>query len=94
MLAVDGIRRKLATHTLEVLKRYRHDHPGALQDVHSDGGGEWLGKFSEYCRENGIAQSFTCPYSEFQNSQAERMVGISKRGARTGLGTIRTAQGT
>ena len=83
LVDVDGLQRK--SDALDALKRYRHTYPGDLKEIHSDGGGEWLGKFSQYCRENNIRQTFTCPYSEFENGQAEHMVGVIKRRARRNL---------
>ena len=38
-----------------------------------------------YCRKSNIRQTFTRPYSEFENGQAEAKVGIVKRGARRNL---------
>ena len=66
---------------LDCLKRYVQNH-GKMKVLHTDGGGEFLGKFSAWCREQGIRQTFNCPYSSFENSHAESAVGFCKRAGR------------
>ena len=42
--------------------------------VHSDGGKEFLGSFSALLRTHLIKQTYSCPYSSFENSIVERRV--------------------
>ena len=81
-IVVDGLHRKTSDETLAMLKRYLAEHAVPVDEIHTDGGGEWLGKFASYCNEHRIRTTFTCPYSAFQNQSAEQAVGIVKRGAR------------
>ena len=56
-----------------------------LQHIHTDGGTEWLGDFAQFCRENQIRQTFSCPYSQFQNQTAEQAVCLVKQGGRRNM---------
>ena len=44
-----------------------------LKVVRSDGGGEYKGAFTAYCKTNGIVQEMTLPNSPWQNPVSERM---------------------
>ena len=46
--------------------------------LHHDGSTEFLGTTSVYCCKQGIQQTFMCPYSSFQNSNAESTVSYVK----------------
>ncbi|CAI7866985.1 unnamed protein product [Closterium sp. NIES-53] len=54
--------------------------------LHSDRGGEFSSKlFREFCRGDGILQSFTLPDSPQQNGIAERRIGLVMEVARTSM---------
>ena len=44
-----------------------------LKVLHTDGGGEYMGEFDDYLKENGITHEVTAPYSPEQNGKAERV---------------------
>ena len=78
---VEGLRSKAAALVAASLERYEQ-LCGPAARLHHDGGTEFLGATSAYCRKQGIRQTFTCPYSSFQNSNAESTVGYVKRAGR------------
>ncbi|CAI7802071.1 unnamed protein product [Closterium sp. NIES-53] len=56
-------------------ERFRRDFP--VLRLHSDRGGEFSSDLlAEFCRDNGIRQSFTLPASPQQNGIAERRIGL------------------
>ena len=79
LIAVDSMKRKSDTHL--ALERYCQQN-GMPTVLHTDGGTEFLGKTSKFCRANNIRQTFTCPYASFENSHAESTVGYLKRSGR------------
>ena len=44
-----------------------------LKVLHTDGGGEYIGEFNDYVKENGIAYEVTTPYLPKQNGKAEKI---------------------
>ena len=78
---VEGLRSKASALVAASLERYEQ-LCGPAARLHHDGGTEFLGATSAYCRKQGIRQTFTCPYSSFQNSNAESTVGYVKRAGR------------
>lgn len=44
-----------------------------IKKIRSDNGGEYKGKFSDFCRRKGITQEFTAPESPWQNAVSERL---------------------
>ena len=49
-----------------------------IAQLHHDGSTEFLGVTSAYCCKLSIQKMFMCPYSLFQNSNAESTVGYVK----------------
>ncbi|CAI7771118.1 unnamed protein product [Closterium sp. NIES-53] len=69
---------------LKLRERFRQDHP--VQRLHSDRGGEFSsGLLRDFCRREGILQSFTLPDSLQQNGIAERCIGLVMEVARTSM---------
>ncbi|CAI7807256.1 unnamed protein product [Closterium sp. NIES-54] len=65
-------------------ERFRRDFP--VLRVHSDRGGEFSsGLLAEFCRDEGIRQSFTLPASPQQNGIAERRIGLIMEVSRTSM---------
>ncbi|CAI7862957.1 unnamed protein product [Closterium sp. NIES-54] len=64
--------------------RFSRDLP--VLRLHSDRGGEFsCDLFAEFCRDEGIRQSFTLPASPQQNGIAERRIGLIMEVARTSM---------
>ncbi|CAI7852624.1 unnamed protein product, partial [Closterium sp. NIES-54] len=69
---------------LQLHERFREDLP--VLRLHSDRGGEFSSDLlREFCRGEGILQSFTLPASPQQNGIAERRIGLVMEVARTSL---------
>ncbi|CAI7837223.1 unnamed protein product, partial [Closterium sp. NIES-54] len=69
---------------LQLRKRFREDIP--LLRLHSDRGGEFSSDLlRNFCRGEGIFQSFTLPVSPQQNGVAERRIGLVMKVARTSM---------
>ncbi|CAI7923350.1 unnamed protein product, partial [Closterium sp. NIES-54] len=69
---------------LQLCERFRADLP--VLRVHSDRGGEFSSDLlREFCRGEGILQSFTLPDSPQQNGIAERRIGLVMEVARTSM---------
>ena len=45
----------------------------------------WRVLTCQFCRENQIRQTFSCPYSQFQNQTAEQAVRLVKQGGRRNM---------
>ncbi|CAI7810955.1 unnamed protein product, partial [Closterium sp. NIES-54] len=59
----------------QLRERFSQDFP--VLRLHSDRGGEFSSDLlAEFCRDDGIAQSFTLPASPQQNGIAERRIGL------------------
>ncbi|CAI7759818.1 unnamed protein product, partial [Closterium sp. NIES-53] len=69
---------------LQLRERFRQDLP--VLCLHSDRGGEFSSNLlREFCRGEGILQSFTLPASPQQNGIAERRIGLVIEVARTSI---------
>ncbi|CAI7891056.1 unnamed protein product [Closterium sp. NIES-54] len=69
---------------LQLCERFRDDLP--VLRLHSDRGGEFSSDISrDFCRGEGILQSFTLPASPQKNGVAERRIGIVMEVARTSM---------
>ncbi|CAI7852511.1 unnamed protein product, partial [Closterium sp. NIES-53] len=69
---------------LQLCERFGQDLP--IQRVHSDRGGEFSSDLlRDFCREEGITQSFTLPASSQQNGFAEHRIGLVMEVARTSM---------
>ncbi|CAI7807361.1 unnamed protein product [Closterium sp. NIES-53] len=69
---------------LQLRKRFRQDLP--ILCPHSDRGGEFSSELlRNFCRAEGILQSFTLPASPQQNGIAERRIGLVMEVARTSM---------
>ena len=44
-----------------------------LKILHTDRGGEYMGEFDDYLKENGISHDVTAPYLFEQNRKAEKI---------------------
>ncbi|CAI7896450.1 unnamed protein product [Closterium sp. NIES-53] len=68
----------------QLRERFRRDLP--VLRLHSDRGGEFSsGLLEEFCRDEGICQTFTLPASPQQNGIAERRIGLIMEVARTSM---------
>ena len=57
-----------------------------IKRLRSDNGGEYLGEeFSDFCKENGIEQEFSAPYTAAQNGMSECSWRTIFEGARTSM---------
>ncbi|CAI7884439.1 unnamed protein product [Closterium sp. NIES-53] len=69
---------------LQLRERFREDLP--VLRLHSDRGGEFSSDLlRDFCRREGILQSFTLPASLQQNGVAERRIGLVMEVARTSM---------
>ncbi|CAI7845818.1 unnamed protein product [Closterium sp. NIES-54] len=69
---------------LQLRKRFREDLP--VLCLHSDRGGEFSSDLlRDFCREEGILQSFTLPASPQKNGVAEHCIGLVMEVARTSM---------
>ncbi|CAI7785027.1 unnamed protein product, partial [Closterium sp. NIES-53] len=69
---------------LQLRKRFRQDLP--VLCLHSDRGGEFSSDLlRDFCRGEGILQTFTLPASPQQNGIAERRIGLVMEVARTSM---------
>ncbi|CAI7874520.1 unnamed protein product [Closterium sp. NIES-53] len=69
---------------LQLRERFRQDLP--VLRLHSDRGGEFSSDLlRDFCRGEGILQSFTLPASPQQNGIAERRIGLVMEVARTSM---------
>ncbi|CAI7736071.1 unnamed protein product [Closterium sp. NIES-53] len=69
---------------LQLRERFGQDVP--VLRLHSDRGGEFSSDLlREFCRGEGITQSFTLPESPQQNGIAERLIGLVMEVARTSM---------
>ncbi|CAI7884577.1 unnamed protein product [Closterium sp. NIES-53] len=69
---------------LQLRERFREDLP--ILRLHSDRGGEFSSDLlQEFCRGEGILQSFTLPASPKQNGIAERRIGLVMEVAHTSM---------
>ncbi|CAI7852655.1 unnamed protein product [Closterium sp. NIES-54] len=69
---------------LQLCKRFREDLP--ILRLHFDKGGEFSSDLlQDFCRVEGILQSFTLPASPQQNGIAERHIGLVMEVARTSM---------
>ncbi|CAI7878932.1 unnamed protein product [Closterium sp. NIES-53] len=69
---------------LQLCERFREDLP--VLRLHSDRGGElFFDLLPDFCRGEGITQSFTLPASPQQNGIAERHIGLVMEVARTSV---------
>ncbi|CAI7861275.1 unnamed protein product, partial [Closterium sp. NIES-54] len=69
---------------LQLRERFRADLP--ILRLHSDRGGEFSSNLLwDFCRGEGILQSFTLPDSPQQNGIAERRIGLVMEVARTSM---------
>ncbi|CAI7755400.1 unnamed protein product [Closterium sp. NIES-53] len=69
---------------LQLRERFRQDLP--ILRLHSDRGGEFSSDLLQnFCRGEGILQSFTLPASPQQNGIAERRIGLVMEVARTSM---------
>ena len=82
---VDFIASKSARNVLSSYRRFCAHTQTRPQHVHSDGGTEFQGVFSQFLRDSMIRQTYSCPYSAFQNSIAERRVRSCKEIARRNM---------
>ncbi|CAI7821736.1 unnamed protein product, partial [Closterium sp. NIES-54] len=74
----------IRTLRLQICERFRTDLP--VLRVHSDRGGEFSSDLlRDFCRGEGILQSFTLPDSPQQNGIAERRIGLVMEVARTSM---------
>ncbi|CAI7878822.1 unnamed protein product [Closterium sp. NIES-54] len=74
----------IRTVRLQLCERFRQDLP--VLCLHSDRGGEFSSDLlRDFCRWEGILQSFTLPASPQQNGIAERRIGIVMEVARTSM---------
>ncbi|CAI7876482.1 unnamed protein product [Closterium sp. NIES-54] len=74
----------IRTVRLQLRKRFGQDLP--VLRLHSDRGGEFSSNLlREFCRGEGILQSFTLPNSPQQNGIAERRIGLVMEVARTSV---------
>ncbi|CAI7923695.1 unnamed protein product [Closterium sp. NIES-54] len=74
----------ICTVRLQLRERFGQDHP--VLRLHSDRGGEFSSDLlREFCRGEGIRQSFTLPDSPQQNGIAERCIGLVMEVARTSV---------
>ncbi|CAI7894141.1 unnamed protein product [Closterium sp. NIES-53] len=74
----------IRTVRLQLRERFRTDLP--VLRLHSDRGGEFSSNLlHEFCRGEGILQSFTLPESPQQNGIAERRIGLVMEAARTSM---------
>ncbi|CAI7802901.1 unnamed protein product [Closterium sp. NIES-53] len=67
----------------QLRERFRRDFP--VLHLHSNKGGEFSSDLAEFCRDEGIHQSFTLPSSPQQNGIAERRIGLIMEVARTSM---------
>ncbi|CAI7852473.1 unnamed protein product [Closterium sp. NIES-54] len=68
----------------QLRERFRRDFP--VLRLHSDRGGEFSSNLlAEFCRDEGIHQSFTLPASPQQNGIAERRIGLIMEVAHTSM---------
>ncbi|CAI7787064.1 unnamed protein product [Closterium sp. NIES-53] len=68
----------------QLRERFSQDFP--VLHLHSDRGGEFSSYLlAEFCRDEGIAQSFTLPTSPKKNGIAERRIGLIMEVARTSM---------
>ncbi|CAI5496970.1 unnamed protein product [Closterium sp. Naga37s-1] len=69
---------------LQLRERFETDFP--ILRLHSDRGGEFASDFlRDFCRGEGIRQTFTLPASPQQNGIAERRIGLVMEVARTSM---------
>ncbi|CAI7810133.1 unnamed protein product [Closterium sp. NIES-53] len=69
---------------LQLRERFHRDLP--VLRLHSDRGGEFSSDLlRDFCRREGIFQSFTLPNSPQQNGRAERRIGLVMEVARTSM---------
>ncbi|CAI7841790.1 unnamed protein product, partial [Closterium sp. NIES-53] len=69
---------------LQLYERFRQDLP--VLRLHSNRGGEFSSDLlRDFCRGEGILQSFTLPASPQQNGIAERRIGLVMEVARTSM---------
>ncbi|CAI7827153.1 unnamed protein product, partial [Closterium sp. NIES-54] len=74
----------IRTVRLQLRERFGQDLP--VIRLHSDRGGEFFSNLlRDFCREEGILQSFTLPDSPQQNEIAERRIGLVMEVARTSM---------
>ncbi|CAI7809272.1 unnamed protein product [Closterium sp. NIES-54] len=74
----------IRTVRLQLWERFGQDLP--VLGLHSDRGGEFSSNLlREFCREEGILQSFTLPDSPQQNGIVERRIGLVMEVARTSM---------
>ncbi|CAI7728524.1 unnamed protein product [Closterium sp. NIES-53] len=74
----------IRTVRLQLRERFRHDLP--VLRLHFDRGGEFSSDFlHDFCRGEGILQSFTLPDSPQQNGIAERRIGLVMEVTRTSM---------
>ncbi|CAI7931372.1 unnamed protein product [Closterium sp. NIES-54] len=74
----------IRTVRLQLRERFGQDLP--VLRLHSDKGGEFSSNFlRDFCRREGILQSFTLPDSPQQNGIAERRIGLVMDVARTSM---------
>ncbi|CAI7809137.1 unnamed protein product [Closterium sp. NIES-54] len=74
----------IRTVRLQLRERFGQDLP--LLRLHSDSGGEFsFNLLRDFCRGEGILQSFTLPNSPQQNGIAERRIGLVMEVARTSM---------
>ncbi|CAI7778202.1 unnamed protein product [Closterium sp. NIES-54] len=79
-----GLRALLSAVRLQLRERFRADLP--VLRLHSDRGGEFSSDLlREFCRGEGILQSFTLPDSPQQNGIAERHIGLVMEVTRTSM---------
>ncbi|CAI7789883.1 unnamed protein product [Closterium sp. NIES-54] len=72
-----------ATHR-QLRKRFRRDFP--VMRLHCDRGGEFsFDLLADFCKDEGILQSFTLPTSPQQNGIAEHRIGLFMEVARTSM---------
>ncbi|CAI7780472.1 unnamed protein product [Closterium sp. NIES-54] len=74
----------IRTVRLQLRERFGHDLP--VLRLHSDRGGEFSSDLlRDFCRGEGITQSFTLPDSPQQNGIAERRIGLVMEATRTSM---------
>ena len=71
---VDFMPSKTSKCTSQAFQRYVAHTGIRPQHVHTDGGKEFLGSFSTLLRQHLVKQTYSCPYSSFENSIVERRV--------------------
>ncbi|CAI7796625.1 unnamed protein product [Closterium sp. NIES-54] len=71
--------------TVRLQLRERFGQDLLVLRLHSDRGGEFSNLLREFCRGEGILQSFTLPDSPQQNGIAERRIGLVMEVARTSM---------